>query len=205
MLQWEFLVLLLDVLLVVVYFILAKSVDFAGEGKIQLNASAEPESFWIFVIFCLYLAWDVLTKIVLYWKERREEPWLRNYGVRMLPTLLCLVLAWAAMREFRNLDAPHVLTADFALLGIVLLFRALKDLISAFFSTRQVPANQLRAQRKWAIVWTLLCGVGLIVGILWTTRSWPLPGCIAVKIQTVASGQRRHTEISNRVFTFRKI
>jgi hypothetical protein len=52
--EWEFLVLLLDVLLVVIYFILAKTVDFTGEPNVQLNASAAPESFWILVIFLVY-------------------------------------------------------------------------------------------------------------------------------------------------------
>src|SRR5579862_6393754 len=41
--QPEFLVLLVDVLLVIVYFILVRRVDFTGEKLIRLTASASPE------------------------------------------------------------------------------------------------------------------------------------------------------------------
>src|SRR5580698_9725833 len=78
-LEWEFVVLLFDVLLVIVYFILVSLVDYTGEGKIRLNASAAPEASWILGIFWLYLVWDVLSKIIVYHKEARPEPWLKNY------------------------------------------------------------------------------------------------------------------------------
>jgi hypothetical protein len=78
--QFSFVVLLLDVFLVVVYFILAKTVDIAGEGTIKLNASARPETFWILVIFGAYFVWDVITKIVIYLLEHRGEGWARKYG-----------------------------------------------------------------------------------------------------------------------------
>ena len=58
----DFLVLLVDVFLVVVYFILAKTVDLAGEKELQLNASARPETLWILVIFGTYIFWDVLSQ-----------------------------------------------------------------------------------------------------------------------------------------------
>jgi hypothetical protein len=173
-LQLEFLVLLLDVLLVIVYFILVKSVDFTGEAEIQLHASAQPETFWILVIFCMYLVWDVLTKIVLYFSQGIREPWFRTYGVRMIPTIVCLFLAWLTKPVLEVADPPHVLAADFALLSLVLLFRALKDLVSTI--TKAHP-------KKWPIVWTVLCVLGLGLGTEWT-RSWPMPERITTEIRT---------------------
>ena len=184
-LQLEFLVLLLDVFLVVVYFILVKSVDFTGEGDIQLNASARPETFWILVIFCLYFVWDVLTKIVLYLAQGLKEPWFRNYGVRMIPTVVCIALAWMTKPFLEGADPPHVLTADLALLSLVLLFRAMKDLVSSITKSH-VP-------RKWPIVWTVVCLVGLGLCATWTCH-WPVWRQIAIEIETMPPAPTNHSE-----------
>jgi len=175
-LEWEFLVLLLDVFLVVVYFILAKTVDITGETTVQLKASARPEAIWVFVIFAVYFIWDVVTKVVVYLKQKRAEPWFRSYGARMIPTFVCLVLAWVTLPLFENADAPHVLTADFALLCLVLLFRAGKALAESF-SKPDVP-------KKWPIVWTLVFLAGFGLGSKWTS-SWPMFKRIAAEIQKV--------------------
>ena len=57
----------------------------------------------------------------------------------MVPTVTCLVLAWLTERLVANADPPHVLTADMALLALVLLFRALKGVASAFWPTPPPP------------------------------------------------------------------
>jgi len=171
--QMGFLVLLVDVFLVVVYFILAKTVDIVGEGSPRLNASAHPESVWILVIFVTYFVWDILTKIVIYQIERRPEPWFRNYGSRMVPTVICLGLAWVAKPLFDRADAPHVLTADLALLSLVMLFRALKGLIDSL-TKPNIP-------RKLPVAWTAVCLLGFAVGSIWTS-SYPVPRCVADQI-----------------------
>jgi hypothetical protein len=182
--QREFLVLLVDVFLVVVYFILVKTVDFSGERPIRLNASAKPEAFWILVIFAVYLFWDVLTKIVDY--QLRDQPkswkeWRTKYGVRMLPTLLCLAIAIFTKQFFDRADPPHVLTADLALLSLVLLFRAGKGLAPS-------PTGSAISKR-WSWFWTVLCLLGLVFGTLWTARSWPMPKCIVAQILTEPAQQ----------------
>ena|SRR5271157_6652220 len=68
----EFLILLVDVALVILYFILVQAVDFS-EGPGPSRASAAPEAFWLLWIFSLYLVWDVLTKIVVPWPPWRES------------------------------------------------------------------------------------------------------------------------------------
>jgi hypothetical protein len=168
--QFSFVVLLLDVFLVVVYFILAKTVDIAGEGTTKLNASARPETFWILVIFGAYFVWDVITKIVIYLLEHRGEGWARKYGSRMVPTVICFVMLWVAKPVLERADAPHVLSADLALLSLVLLFRALKGVAQL--------ATEPRAAKAWPLFWTLLCLLGFGIGTLWT-RSWPMPKAIS--------------------------
>jgi len=194
-LQPEFLVLLVDVILVIVYFIFVRAVDLTGEGTVRLNASAAPEALWIFVIFWLYLLWDFLTKVVLYLKKGREERWFRKYGARILPTVTCLVLAWVTKRLIQTADPAHVPTADLALLALVLFFRASKELVSALLPTQQVSPAELRMRRVAATLKTVLCILVMWVGIKWT-RSWPVPKYIAAQIQIAPSEENNHSETS---------
>lgn len=147
--QWEFLVLLLDVALVILYFILVRSVDFEKEQVAPHTASASKVGLTLCWIFFLYILWDILTKVIIFLRDRQEEAgkkwftyWLREYGSRMLPALVCLGLAGAMTSLFRTVDRPHLLTADLAFLALVLLFRVLKDVISAIFPTEHVRAER---------------------------------------------------------------
>ncbi len=179
-LEWEFAILLVDVILVIVYFILVSLVDYSGEETIQLNASATPEATWIIGIFWLYLLWDFLSKVIMYLKEERREPWLRNYGARFLPTFICLFLAYVIRCLVQNADAPHVLTADLALIGLVVFFRALKELVSALWPTSGKPSRgdkrleDYKAKRNRAVRLSALWGFVILVGTLWTCF-WPIP------------------------------
>jgi hypothetical protein len=186
----DFLVLLVDVFLVVVYFILVKTVDFTGEKDIQLEASARPETLWILVIFGTYCLWDVLTKVVDYLKKSRQGPsfkeWFRKYGIRMLPTIICFGALILTKPLFDRADPPHVLTADLALISVVLLFRALKGLAQL--------AIEPNMAKRWLIFWTALCLLGFGVGTKWTC-SWPMFKSIADQIQTVPTEQRSRPEL----------
>jgi len=169
----EFLILLLDVALVILYFILVRAVDFVGEGEtIRLRASARPEASWVWWIFLLYVIWDIVAKWPV--KEKVDR-------VRMAPSVACLVLASVVWVIVRDADAPHVLTADFALLSLILFFRALKDVASAYFSKDPPPAD-LPRRRTLALRWSVVSGIGLLVGLIWTC-SGPLPQSIVDAIQ----------------------
>jgi hypothetical protein len=177
--QWAFLVLLLDVSLVIAYFILVRTVDF---GKDLTSPHIEPAStvaLWVFVIFCLFFVWDFLTKVIMY-TESHEGPWLHNCGSRMLPTVACLLLGLVTWRRVENVDVPHYLTADFALLSLVLLFRALKEFVSDWLPRQTTPEMQsvgptFFQRTRWSLFWTALCALGFVLGILATTYSWPVP------------------------------
>ena len=195
--QSEFFVLLIDVLLVIVYFIIVKAVDFTGEQSIRLNASAAPESKGVVVIFGLYLIWDILCKVVVHGWKKLDAAWWWSYGVRMVPTVACLVLALLTQRLVANADPPHVLTADAALLALVLLFRALKNVASAFWPTPPAPAPALLRQRKQsALMWSVACFLSLAIFVQWT-RSWPMFERIAVPILSEENWHSR-TPATNR-------
>jgi len=181
--QWEFVVLLLDVALVITYFILVRAVDFGREGVPPRIAPPSTLAFWTIVIFALYFVWDIVTKIIIY-NRKPEGQWFRKYGSRMIPTIVCLILAFVIRQKTSSADLPHYLTADFALLSLVLLFRALKDLVSACIPKKKGDAID-RSKVWWAGGWTLLCVVGLTFGLMATSWSWhlPIPDSITREIQ----------------------
>jgi hypothetical protein len=64
---WPFVVLLIDVGLVILYFILVRGVEVPKEnqGSFMLTPSARNESLTVAAIFLGYLLWDFLTKAVV--------------------------------------------------------------------------------------------------------------------------------------------
>lgn len=170
--QWEFVVLLLDVSLVITYFILVRTVDFGKESSPRIDPAATVAR-WIWLIFLLYLVWDVFTKIVIYLTNPSGK-WLRLQGSRMIPTIICLTLAGIIWHEVEGADSAHCLSADFALLWLVLLFRALKDFISACFPRGAAEHSFFR--RAWlSLSCTVVCSCGILLGTLATKQSWQLP------------------------------
>jgi hypothetical protein len=203
--QWEFLVLLLDVALVIIYFIVVRLV----EKPPSLVAS------WIVGIFVLYFVWDIVTKVIIYFgetvkaakktaKEGKEDrfvwtiadwvvpisvtlalgreaksgehppvSWGKNYGSRMIPTLVCIGLALQTKYLITTTNRARFLAADIALIALVLLFRALKELVSALLPTKPVP--DLRKKRVLAILSTSICTFFLVLGVAYTYDSLPLP------------------------------
>jgi hypothetical protein len=198
--QWEFLVLLLDVAGVIIYFILVRAVD----------APALTIASWIVAVFWAYFLWDVLTKVIIYWKYREKDPpkkwyqyygstWGNDFGLRMLPTFLCLMVAWVIRGRVGSADITHRITADFALLSLVLFFRALKEVVSVFFpasKSTQAEREKLKARKNWALLWTTGWAIFLVLGVLWTNYSWSLPLSkrIIHEIETEYSNTNRHSE-----------
>ena len=178
--QWEFLVLLLDVALVITYFILVRTVHFEKDQTFPTPDSSSTVAFWVFVIFCQYFLWDFLTKVIIHWEgSGRRKQWLHDSGSRMGPTILCGLLSLVLWRFVEAKDSPHYLTQDFALLWLILLFRALKDLVSAWFPKETLSFVKAKTASK---VWACMCLAMMVLGIAWTTCSWPLPERIATEI-----------------------
>src|SRR5271157_4935750 len=105
------------------------------------------------------------------------------YGLEksFLPTIFCIGLVWFTKRQIEGTDPPHVVTADLSLLTIILLFRALKDFVSAQWpSQAQVEVAPRRKRR--AVKWAVLCLFVWLFSLLWT-RYWPVPDCMASPIK----------------------
>ena len=124
--SWSFVVLLLDVLLVVFYFILVRGVEVShnGDGTVT-QASAYHEAFWVVCIFVGYLVWDIVTKLLM---KGPTDSRGNMYWTRGRLTIASLVLAvaiwWIGRDVSQNLS---VVAVDMSLLLAVLAFRAMKE------------------------------------------------------------------------------
>jgi hypothetical protein len=186
--QWEFSLLLLDVSMVICYFVLVRAVNFERGGTHEI-ASAEYVAKMVLVIFGLYFAWDFITKVLIYWRDRRRGVESKDWGpelARMGPTLFCLFLAVWLSRIAASADDVHRLTVDLALLSLVLLFRGLKELVSALLpqapdaSTASGPKRPL-----WVVAaWTFVSLAGLASGAVSTIYALPLPSNVVTAIHS---------------------
>jgi hypothetical protein len=192
---WGFFTLLLDVFLVVTYFIMVRTIEI-GKGK-QASRIDPPETvaLLILLMFSLYLVWDLITKIIVY-RRARDGEWVRNCGLRMIPTLVCVVIAAIIRNQLKNTDLIHYINADVALLALALLFRALKDGISEGFPRSGGTANSVKVWR--ALAWSLVCGLGILLGTVSAKHSWQLlPDWFAHEIQTPLVQEERGTKLGN--------
>jgi hypothetical protein len=136
-LSLPFLVLVIDVALVILYFIVAKSVEIQHEGGLlRINPSARPEARWLVVVFGMYFVWDIVTKGLIHAENDKSGVGARLFGPalwrRGWVSLACIVLAWVACHNLADVSGIwSVAAADGALLCLVLLFRALKQLATA--------------------------------------------------------------------------
>lgn len=131
--SWSFIVLMIDVLLVFCYFIIVRGVDLEKPtgANLQKAPSAENETFWLMVIFILYLLWDVVTKAVIS-DPGREKFFRRIFGKefweRGWVSVVCAILSYLAWVELHTLSKPqNVSLADASLLSLVFLFRGMKE------------------------------------------------------------------------------
>jgi hypothetical protein len=187
--EWEFVVLLLDVSMVVTYFILVRTVDFGSEQSRRIDSASEVAK-WHVLIFGLYIAWDAVTKVLIH-ERAVGAGWLsgmwkgaRDFLPRIVPTVICLAISWILYQGFKSsTDPAHLLSADFTLLWLVLGFRALKAWLSKMSrSTREKDPRTVHF-RFW---WVVTCTAALIFGA-WVTiwdRPLPLPRWIVTEIQS---------------------
>jgi len=164
-LEPEFIILLIDVLLVIEYYLLVKYVDVqTDEGITRYNPSILPESILIIVIFCTFFVWDFFTKCVVSDKANPEK-WWPNLALRILVTLVCVGLAFITFYFIHSAKGIGIVYADFALIALVFLFRAAKDLVSAYYPS-------VRGGRRQASVVTIdpcEAKIAKILAVSWTS------------------------------------
>lgn len=115
-----FVVLIVDVALVIVYFIMATGPEVPPSRDIVTAPSVRNDSFWLMVVFLGYVVWGILVKWIMHGgDEFIEQGW---------PSILCLVLSLVMWGLLRNMNALEtVLLADAGLIALVFLFRAMRE------------------------------------------------------------------------------
>lgn len=149
-----FMGLLLDVGLVIIYFILIEQVDItkAPNDVAVISPSARPEALWLLVVFVVYVIWDVVTDVLspgsipaLPTGRQRISVFLRAVIACTLCSTACALLSALVLLAARdNPTTWSVVLLDVALLAVVLLFRVLKPFLepkgAALLGVSHLPA-----------------------------------------------------------------
>jgi len=171
-----FIGLLVDVFLVILYFIIVRNVEIEQQGgqTVLAPATARPESFWLCVVFGVYAFWDLVADVFSMGciPKARFFPrvWkaLRAACVSVFASLVCLLLSYSAfVVATKRTDADEVLFLDGMLVCVILFFRAVKAFenvlapllrvkdCKAFMEARKTQGRELR----WGILLLLLYAV----------------------------------------------
>lgn len=137
--SWQYLVLLVDLFLVITYFIIVKGAETPIDHNIESipNASSYIECFWTVIIFITYLFWDVLTKTFdftyIYNGElqkfrRGREFQGKHLYQRLKPTLWCTAFSFLIFFLMSNeTEENRVLITDLSLIFLFFTFRGMKQ------------------------------------------------------------------------------
>lgn len=117
--SWNFLELVTDIALVVMYFILARAVEIPDSPDSSLSPNASFEVYTVAVIITTYLFWDIISARSNPQKKFRERLW-----VSVCCTSISWILVWRSIGGSGTI--PAVLLADFCLIALILTFRAMK-------------------------------------------------------------------------------
>ena len=150
-----FFLLLWEVVLVVLYFILVKSVELdtslGGHTDTDVTLavrapSATPEAFWLAVVFAAYVVWDIVADVIMGPIDKKHHPsihpiaakvcvFLTGIVTRCGVSILCFLAAIWVYYLVRESTAPQVAVwGDAALVCILLWFRPGKWLERQFFA-----------------------------------------------------------------------
>jgi hypothetical protein len=122
----SFIILLLDLLLVICYFIIVQCI-----GQHPEKPSSENQIFWSLMIFAVYVVWDIFTKLIV------EDPTtgaakrtkdLKSYLNRAYQAPFCFFIILFLVWPLRISTSPgKVICIDTMLISIFVLFRGLKS------------------------------------------------------------------------------
>ncbi len=161
----DFLEILIDVLLVISYYVLVEHTEMpslVGAGTAaQMSASQGnsvlPEACTLLVVFGLYLLWDLVSKFPfrsdihnrrIGWGPIMKRGWI---------SVVCFLFAWGAyIFSPANPSNTQIVFFDFSLFGLVALFRDFKAESSHGFGFK----------KSWRIYLSLTCLVAPIL-LLW--------------------------------------
>lgn len=187
----RFLTLMLDVILVIVYFVLVRTVDLQQkDGGVVLSApsSAAPESRWLLTIFVIYLIWDLISDVFstdsLTAKGFFNCSWqgLRVAVLCCASSALCAYLCYRALELSATVEGSPVGVAlvDSSLLVVVLLFRVIKAFEPPLAKVLKVEGCKAFVARRSArnAIFLSLVLIPIYFGLLWSATSPRLVTCL---------------------------
>lgn len=128
--SWESLLIIVDFVILVMYFSLVLVVGNERESRNhpELRYPARKHtSYWVSWILSAYVVWDIFTYGLIPWSNGCATCFWASSWM----TLFCAGLSWLGFAWLRRVrgDRPYsVLAADFSLIWLILLLRALKVL-----------------------------------------------------------------------------
>jgi hypothetical protein len=130
----DFVELLLDLWLVILYFFIVKGAELPVEtnGVRTITPSAANEVFWIMIVFGTYLLWDFWTKL-----GERDQAGRSALVQRWWGTIVCAGLSVLCYSYLENTaGSVRVVLVDACLVSLVVMFRAMKA-----YSLSDTPAS----------------------------------------------------------------
>jgi hypothetical protein len=152
-----FITLLLDISLVISYFIIVRGAEIINYPKTGEENVVAPdihnETFWTVIIFTIYLLWDLVTKLFestfefdnsgVYVKKYPMRP--KEFASRAWPTFLCVLLSlfiyW--LSEKITPTKFNTVLIDFVLIFLFFLFRGFKQTMKKQYklSKEKIPIS----------------------------------------------------------------
>lgn len=184
MVEWRFLLLLLDVGLVVLYFLLAREIEIrevlaeATDGYVKRMELADPSSSgeikWSLWIFGGYLIYDFAIDVIM---NKRRKLWFKNMIVGCFASVVSIVLLFAIRSLVSSSPtAASVVWTDVAIVAVFAGFRLLKGW-EHFFAHRfkNVTKANFRKrkdfQKSAILIWSLFILVAVVGFILFGRAS----------------------------------
>ena len=161
----QFLELLLDILLVFIYFVIVARVEITtGTSAVEVP-SATPEAWGLVVVFVVYALWDVCTDVV-----RSRQKFVQALGVHAFASVLCFLLSYLCLWRCKEVMSVFAVVAvDVSLIAIVFVFRALKRLERPIARKLGWPDNEtanLRFPRDRDRGALVICLIAFAVGLI---------------------------------------
>lgn len=158
----EFIILLTEVFLVVLYFSIAKTMEQNFPEYLKSNSiaayvgttSARPEALQLMWVFGIYFVWDIMVDVV---HSPRTNPPI-DFSEKLIAlaqgvatycsvSLACILAAWIASTAAPSNGTPYeALWGDIALISLLLFFALGKKL--EFFAIKYFPLEQTRSNTK---------------------------------------------------------
>jgi hypothetical protein len=164
-----FLGLLLDVVLVILYFIIVQNGEVnLGPPAVLGSASAKPEALVLLYVFGVYILWDLIVDVFspnCAPKKPTHSLIIEGFFAMIVSTLasfFCfLLIAFVWSFADKTTSTRQVIALDIALCAIILLFRAAKALEKPFSRWLRVtdwaafrePRDVSLTVKIWGLVW----------------------------------------------------